>query len=262
MAIVDVLIPLYNCEKTVRRTFASLKNQTFTDFKVIAVDNNCTDSTITIVKEFEQVLDIKVVECKTPGIVPALNTGLKFCESEFVARLDGDDLWHPEKLQKQIDFFSDPKNEKVGVLGTQINLFDEEGNLQSMGTMGKKIEYPDDDDQIKAFLLHGQNPICHPSVMVRNELFLVAGGYEMLYPKAEDLHLWCKLIPQTQFANLKDTLVDYTQRKDDDYDARIPVFIGDVFFNTYKMAGLVTGERQSRIYDWQLDPNHHGNAKR
>ena len=256
---VSVLIPLYNCEKTVRRSMMSVKNQTYTDLEVIAVDNNCTDNTMLIVKEFSKDIDIKIVKCTVPGITPALNHGLWECEGEFVARLDGDDFWYPEKLEKQIAFLD--QNPDIGIVGTQIRLLDEQGNVEEHGTMGRKVKYPIDDEQMRMFLMYGQNPICHPSVVVRRFLFSIAGGYEHLFPRAEDLQLWLKLFPHTRFANINEVLVDYTQRKDDDYDARIPVLISDMYYELYKKAGLVSGEKQQRVWDWELDPNRHGNVK-
>lgn len=256
---VSVLIPLHNCEKTIRRSMMSVKNQTYQDMEVIAVDNNCTDSTISIVKEFGESLDIKVVECAIPGITPALNEGLRHCNGEFVARLDGDDFWYPEKLEKQISFLDE--NSSVGVIGTQIRLLDVEGNVEEIGTMGRKVNYPIDDQQIKSFLMYGQNPICHPAVVIRRELFSYVGGYEHMFPKAEDLHLWLKLFVHTKFSNIDEVLVDYTQRKDSDYDARIPVILGDMYYSLYKKAGLIKGDRKERVWDWQLDSNHHGNVR-
>ena len=97
---VSVLIPLYNCEKTIRRSMMSVKNQIYQDMEVVAVDNNCTDGTIAIVEEFNEDLDIKIVKCTIAGITPALNEGLRHCNGEFVARLDGDDFWYPEKIRE------------------------------------------------------------------------------------------------------------------------------------------------------------------
>ena len=256
---VSVLIPLYNCEKTVRRSIASIRSQTYRDFEVIAVDNNCTDKTINIVKEFSDDFELKVIKCPEKGIVPALNTGLRACTGDWKARQDGDDYWYPEKLQKQMEFLSN--NPDIDILGTQIRLIDENGNVQSVGTMGKEIYYPTEDHEIKGGLLYGQNTICHPSVIFRKSVINVIGGYERFFPLAEDLHFWCRAFPHFRFANVDEVLVDYTQKYDDTYDARIPLLIGDTYYNLYKTAGLVVGEREQKVYDWQLDPNSHGRAK-
>ena len=108
-------------------------------------------------------------------------------------------------------------------------------------------------------LLYGQNAICHPSVVFSRDLINTVGGYEKLFTMAEDLHLWLKCIPHFKFANLSEVLVDYTQKLDDRYDARTPLIAADMYYNLYKTVGLVQGEREERVWHWQLDPNSHGN---
>ncbi len=259
MTAVSILVPLYNCEKTVHRAFKSLQDQTFQDFEVIAVNNNCTDSTVDIVKEFQSTMEIKVIDCPEQGIVPALNVGIRNCASDLIARQDGDDYWHPDKLEKQIAFLQN--NPGIDILGTQIRLLDEDGTVQETGTMGIKIRYPIESHQIIAGLLYGQNTICHPSVIVRKRIFDYVGGYEQLFPLAEDLHLWTRCIPHFKFANLPEVLVDYTQKYDPTYNAQVPLLISDMYYELYKIAGVISGEREQRVYDWQVDPNSHGNVK-
>lgn len=255
---VSIIIPLHNCESTVRRAITSVKNQTYTDYEIIAVDNNCTDKTISIVEEVAEGLDLNIVKCSQPGIVPALNAGIRAHNGELIARQDGDDFWYPEKLEKQVLFLD--SNKDIGVVGTQISIVDVDGNYQSVGTMGNKIIYPASDSEIKTYLLMGQNPICHPSVVFRSELVGLVGGYEKAFPKAEDLHMWLRMIPHTKFANLEDTLIDYTQRHDDDYDARVPLLAAAVYYNLYKRGGLIEGDLPGRQYHWQLDTSAHGNV--
>lgn len=256
---VSVLLPLHNCENTISVTMDSLCEQDFKDFTLVAVDNNCSDKTMDVVESYSDRLDINSVSCTIPGIVPALNTGLKHCNSKYVARIDGDDSWYPTKLGKQFNFLE--KNTHVGVLGTQIEIYDVAGKSQPMGTMGRPVNYPIDDNTIKSLLLMGQNPICHPSVMVRRELLDFTGGYESFFHKAEDLHLWLKLIPHTKFANLDEKLTKYTQKQDKDYDARVPLLASEHYYLLYKAIGLVEGERPNRVYDWQRDPTLHGNVR-
>ena len=255
---VSVVIPAHNCEQTIRRALVSVLNQTFTDYEVIVVDNNSTDKTTEIAEEFKSEFDLKIIKCAQPGIVPALNTGLKYTTGEYIARQDGDDFWYDTKLEKQVAFLEE--NVDVGVVGTQIQLLDSEGRTQSKGTMGIEIKYPTEDKKIKYMMLYGENPLCHPSVLIRASLFNLVGGYEKVFPKAEDLHLWLKMFPHTQFANLEEVLVDYTQTFSPDYDARVPLLLSDMYFSLYKTAGLVTGEKEQRVWDWQTDPRHHGNV--
>jgi len=255
---VSIVIPLYNCESTIRRSLRSLHTQTYQDFELVLVDNNCTDKTFDIINEelIQLFNSVKTVKCKTPGIVPALNTGLRSASCKWIARQDGDDYWYPEKLEKQIAFLKD--NPNVGILGTQIQLLDENGNVEEIGTFGAKVKYPTSNEDIKSALMYGQNPICHPSVIFDRKLLDLVGGYEQCFPLAEDLHLWCKAFPHFEFSNLSEVLVDYTQKKSPDYDARVPLLIADMYYSLYKVAGLIEGERQQKLYDWQHNSDTHG----
>lgn len=231
----------------------SVVNQTYKDFEVIAVDNNCTDKTIEIVREeFSQLVDIKIVECKEKGIEPALNMGLKYSSGEWLARQDGDDYWYPEKLEKQMTFLKE--NPDVDILGTQIRLLNERGQVEKEGTFGAPVNYPTDSNTIKTMLLMGQNPICHPSVVFKKRVVQIIGGYEMIFPLAEDLHFWLKAVPHFSFSNIDEILVDYTQKKNPSYNPAVPLLAADHYYSLYKRAGLIQGEREERVYDWQAAP--------
>ena len=256
---ISIVIPLYNCENTVERSIRSVIDQTYQDFEIIAVDNNCTDRTMEIVRrEADSSGKLKVVKCATKGIVPALNAGLRAATGEWIARQDGDDYWYPEKLEKQIAFLE--QNKEVQIVGTQIRLLDVDGNVEEEGTFGKKVKYPTDNDMIKSALVYGQNPLCHPSIIFNRALVDLLGGYEQFFPLAEDLHMWLRALPHFRFANVNEVLVDYTQKKDPSYDARVPLIMADMYYNLYKTVGIISGNREPRIYDWQVDPSSHGNT--
>lgn len=116
----------------------SLIDQTYQDFEIVAVDNNCTDKTMEIVGHVvEPSGKLRIVKCGMKGIVPALNTGLRASTGEWIARQDGDDYWYPEKLQKQMDFLQ--SNKDVSVLGTQIRLLDTQGNVEEQPNLFSRI---------------------------------------------------------------------------------------------------------------------------
>jgi len=248
-------MPVHNCEKTLVRSLSSLADQTYRDFETIFVDNNSTDRSIEIAKDFKETANIKFVECKIKGIVPTLNTGVAAAQGNWIARQDGDDYWYPTKLEKQMKFLEE--NPDVSILGTRLRLLSPDGDVEEIGTFGLPVKYPTGDQSIKTGLLHGQNMLCHPSVVVAKRVFLECGGYENIFPMAEDLHLWMKAIPFFKFANLEEVLIDYTQTKSENYDARIPLLCADMYWHLYKIAGLVEGERENLIYNWQTEQNGH-----
>ena len=75
MSSVSIVIPVKDCESTIEKSISSVINQTYQDFEIVLVDNGCKDKTVELARDIGKD-KIKVFECKTPGIVPALNTGL------------------------------------------------------------------------------------------------------------------------------------------------------------------------------------------
>lgn len=228
---VSVLIPVHNEEKTIKRCLDSVVNQTYKDFEIILVDNLCEDRTLEIARSISD-SRIKIIDCNTKGIVPALNTGIQNCSGDLIARQDADDFWYPEKLEKQVNFFE--SREDISILGTQIRILDEKLNLKN-----KDFRYPLKDNAIKSWLLTGKNSVAHPSVMFRKEILLRVGGYDDSYPIAEDHHLWLRCIKWFNFANLSDILVDYTAIHNESYDPKYPLLASEAQFNLLKHSGLI-----------------------
>lgn len=218
---VAVLLPVYNGAETIERAIKSLLAQTYRTWRLVLVDNNCTDGTVKIVKRLMDAaeLDWTLVSCEPRGIVPALNRGLFEIMGQnvdLVARLDADDLWHPSKLERQVAFME--QNPDIHILGTQITRV----SPGEFGPVVEQVRYPTFDPDIKRMLFSGNNAIAHPSVIFRPEVILRTGGYDNTYPIAEDYHLWLKAAGWFNFANLEDNLVDYTVAHNPKYNPRCP----------------------------------------
>ena len=95
---VSVIVPAYNCEKTIKNTLLSVLNQSFNDFEIIVIDNNSTDNTV---KNIQSVKDdrIRLLSCSLRGPAAARNCGLKNAKSDIIAFLDADDLWEKINLR-------------------------------------------------------------------------------------------------------------------------------------------------------------------
>ncbi len=228
---ISIIIPIKDCESTISKSIKSVINQTYQDFEIILVDNNCQDKTVEIALDIGKD-KIKLVKCKEPGIVPALNTGLQNASYDLIARQDGDDIWYPEKLEKQIDFMF--KNPSVDICGTQIRLVSPFGEVLDDG-----FRYPIYDQLIKSWLLTGRNAIAHPSVVFKKNILLRVGGYDDTYPIAEDHHMWLRCIKWFNFANLSDILVDYTSAHNPKYDSKFPLLASESQYKVLKHLGFI-----------------------
>ena len=225
---VSVLIPIHNGASTLERALDSVYMQSFQDFEIIAVLNNCTDNS----NEILESCDAKVFSCDTPGIVPALNTGIFQCSGEYIARLDCDDFWYESKLEKQVEFLD--KNPDIDILGTQIRQVDTSGQV-----IDAQIEYPTENHVIKHTLLNGSNCIAHPSVMFRKSITERAGLYDDSFPLAEDYYYWLRCLRWYNFTNLNEILVDYTSNPNPNYDPKVPIMACRQMIFLYKQIGLI-----------------------
>lgn len=118
---VSIIIPTYNSSPYIRATIESVINQSFSDWEIIIVDDCSNDDTVSIAKEFiKPNRRIKVIECEKNFGGPAKprNIGLKKAKGEFIALLDSDDIWHPKKLEYQLEVLN--KNPNIFVVCSDI----------------------------------------------------------------------------------------------------------------------------------------------
>jgi glycosyltransferase involved in cell wall biosynthesis len=126
---VSVIIPAYNAAATIERTISSVLNQTYTDLEVLVVDDGSTDETALLVRQMAD-LDhrITLLRKTNGGPVSARNYGIAHASGEFIAPLDADDLWHPEKIRKQVALMQD-RGDEVGLIYTWARAIDEQDRV-------------------------------------------------------------------------------------------------------------------------------------
>jgi glycosyltransferase involved in cell wall biosynthesis len=123
---ISILICTYNCEKYIENTLQTIFNQTYKDWELLILDNNSKDSTKKNLKKYKKNKKIKITYNKTNiGAYPGLNLLLDKAKGKYIAIQDHDDLWHPDKLTKQVDLLE--KNKKyVGCATNFIEYFEKE----------------------------------------------------------------------------------------------------------------------------------------
>lgn len=126
---VSVNIPVYNDEKHIRDTLDSALNQTYRDLEVIIVDDGSTDRTAEIIKGYHDPR-VKYHYQANKGIGVARNKALELSVGKYIAFLDHDDLWLPQKLEKQMALFD--KNPELGLVFCDTTFFNEQGDMYSI----------------------------------------------------------------------------------------------------------------------------------
>ena len=104
--LVTVLMPVFNGEVFLKIAIDSILNQTFSNFELLIIDDFSTDDTLAILKSYND-KRIKVIENeKNIGVTKSLNRGLKIARGKYIARMDADDVIHPDRLLAQSAFLS------------------------------------------------------------------------------------------------------------------------------------------------------------
>lgn len=117
---ISVIIPNYNYEKFISATIESVLSQTYENIEIIVVDDGSKDNSLEVLKNFGD--KIRVVQQKNAGVSAARNHGVSLSNGDFVAFLDADDIWLPEKLQCQINKFN--ADSKIGLVHCSMTLID------------------------------------------------------------------------------------------------------------------------------------------
>lgn len=201
---ISVLMSVYNGEPYLEAAIKSIREQSYKDFEFIIVNDGSTDHSLEIILQHaEQDKRIRVIDQANQGLIAALNTGLKNCETPLVARMDADDIALPERLYQQKDYMD--KNPHIVALGSAILLIDEKSQ-----TFGKST-YPSNGKALGEYLYKIGSPFAHPAVMMRKAPVMELGGYRKAYKHAEDYDLWLRLHKIGGLDNLKTPLLKYRQ---------------------------------------------------
>lgn len=190
------------------RAIRSCLSQTMDDFEMILVVNGPDVERLTLLLAQTYACDNRVRVVGTPIHLLnfSLSLGLHLARSPFVARMDADDVSHPERLELQLAFMQ--AHTDVAVLGSSYCLIDSAGHVHG------RVDLPETDSAIRK-ALRFRNPLCHPAVMLRRDAVLAVGAY-LGGKHAEDYDLWLRLMinPSWRFANLREPLLSYNAMPD------------------------------------------------
>jgi glycosyltransferase involved in cell wall biosynthesis len=177
---VSVIVPAYNAAAFIAETIQSALDQTYRDFEIIVVDDGSRDGTPARVAAFGE--RVRLHQQPNSGVARARNTGVSLARGEWIAFLDADDLWLPEKLERQLACSTAPMT-----FTDRYNIGERSGlpEIQS-------VCQPMHGGDIFEVLLGG-NFITTSSVMIRREIFEQYGGFDVSLNGTEDWDLWLRV---------------------------------------------------------------------
>lgn len=196
---VTVLIATYNDEPFLGAAIDSVLAQTFASFELLIVIDAATDRSRDVVARYRDPR-IRLLENETNlGLAASLNRGLAVIDSEYVARLDGNDFCFPERLARQVAYLD--AHPEVAAIGSQAARIDVAG--RGIGEVARPVT----ELGMRWHRIFG-SPLVHSSVMFRKEIVWdVLRGYDESFRYGEDFDLWRRLAKRHAIHNLAETLV-------------------------------------------------------
>lgn len=197
---VTVVIPVYNGQRFIRRAVDSILKQTYPVTQIVVVDDGSKDTTCEIV-ETEYPDQVTLLRQQNGGPAKARNAGLRVATGEFIAFLDADDWWEPEKIATQIRVLQQHPNAVGNYTGLRV-MTDEGEHLTDLKPVDHTTLWP---------TLRWCNPGVPPSSVLlrRSMLEELGGGFNERQLGSEDWNLWFRLITKGPFCVCPEPLTDY-----------------------------------------------------
>lgn len=190
MAVISVIIPAYNAEKTILETIQSLQKQTFPDFEIIVINDGSIDKTVELLNSIDEPR-LKVFSYLNGGLPVARNRGINHATGKYITFIDADDLWTPEKLADQLAALQ--QHPEAGVAYSWTAFIDENSEflyawepIYYQGDVYPKL-------LLRNFISSGSN------LLVRREFIAAAGKFDPELKSAEDWDYYIRLAALCQF---------------------------------------------------------------
>jgi len=184
---VTVVIPVYNVCSYLEATLVSLEQQSFQAFEAIVVDDGSTDDSAQVAQVFcQRDARFRLIAKPNGGLSSARNFGIRHAQTDYIAMLDGDDLYEPKKLENHVNWLD--RDASIGVVYSASKTIRDDGKLTMLTLSGKPIL----SDPLlallcKNFVGHGSNAV------FRRSLIGQVGGFDETLRSSEDLDFWLRI---------------------------------------------------------------------
>ena len=221
MPLVSVLMSNYKTPVSyLKKSIESILNQSTTDLEFVIVNDGSKDNSRQVIYEYAQI-DSRIVVVENEqniGLPRSLNKGIEYCNGEYIARMDTDDICYPDRLEKQVAYMD--AHPKCIVSGTWADVFCEDEN-NIVKTWAPKMC---SQDEYRIRLMFSSAPlIIHPTAIFRRELLNknnLRYPEEIKYKYAEDYKMWTQCSACGEIGILEETVIKY---RDENSDNRITV---------------------------------------
>ncbi len=200
---VSVIIPTYNRSDLLCQAIESVLAQTYTDYEIIVVDDGSTEDIKNAISVYGR--KVKYLFQRNAGVYSARNNGIRESQGEYIAFLDSDDIWEPEKLDIQILFLE--QNPDFGAVHSDSSTIDKNGKLIETSVNAERQSH--NGMVFDEFFEHNMAVILLSTVVIRRECFEKVGLFDEQSPVATDHFFFLRLAYYYPIAFINEPLVRY-----------------------------------------------------
>lgn len=264
----SVVIPLYNKQNSIAATLQSVLAQTYTNYEIIVVDDGSTDDSANVAEAVLLAsrlspLAFRLVRKPNGGVSSARNAGILAAKGEYVAFLDGDDLWHPEYLETLHQLIVDYPDAVVYGIGCTTICGDEMPDVVTYSTQRGVLENP---------WINYPSCLTGSSTTARREKLIELGLFDTKMTHGEDIDMWWRLLLLGSGAFDNRVLAYYRQDAENramnkliPLEKHIPYFVdkyAEARANNVDFRRYFDREIIYRLYPYMFDAHYRSEAKR
>lgn len=206
--LVSVVISAYNAEAFISDTIQSIQAQTYEQFEVIIVDDGSQDRTAEIVRSFAQYDDrIRLIQQQNSGVAASRNLAIQHASGQYIAPIDADDIWYPERLSKHV-YCLETSDATVGLVYSWSTYLNEAGEIKGYSPFGQLGAV---EGNVLAMLVFYNFLDNACTAMFRRECLDRVGFYDCELETCEDWDLYLRIAEQYQFRMVPEYLIGYRQ---------------------------------------------------
>ncbi len=206
MSLISIILPLYNGGEFIEKTLLSVGQQSFNNAELIIVDDGSTDSSAEIIKKISSksscsiLKNLKIVTQKNGGVASARNHGINEAKGEWLSFIDQDDIWLPEKLERQVEVL---KGTNASFCYTAFSRFYADGR--------EVVKKNGSDDRNKSLrlLISGKLFIPPSTVLVKKETAKVEGGFNSDFIPSDEWDFFLRILEKYDAVYCPEVLVKF-----------------------------------------------------
>jgi len=208
--LISVLIVNFNKGDVIHETIQSVLNQTYQNLQVIIIDDGSNDQSVEVIKDYSQ-KDSRIeyyINDRNRGVCWSTNFGFAKIRGEYLARIDSDDLWENDKLEKQMAFMD--AHDGCRICFTGVDLIDEAGRSinEKESELLERFNTPElsREENLRYFFIKG-NYLAHSTVMMLSSFQKQLGNFNYIYGQLHDLEYWVRAVKLTHIYKMQQRLV-------------------------------------------------------